>query len=68
MGFFAKFCFILSWDINLNPGPVHEIQNKNLLYIPPLHDFSFSGDDFDHNVHSFSKNVCRSDWDVFKKE
>ena len=23
---------MLSWDINLNPGPVHGIQNENLLH------------------------------------
>ena len=24
---------MLSWDINLNPGPVHGIQNESLLHL-----------------------------------
>ena len=28
-GSFCKILLILSWDINLNPGPIHGIQNEN---------------------------------------
>ena len=30
-GSFRKILLTLSWHINLNPGPVHGIQNENLL-------------------------------------
>ena len=32
-GFFCKILLMLSWDINLNPGPVHGIQSENLLHL-----------------------------------
>ena len=45
-GSFHKILLTLSWDINLNPGPVHGIQNKKLLHIFPFYDCNFSGDNF----------------------
>ena len=32
-GSFRKILLILSWDENLNPGPVHGIQNEYLLHL-----------------------------------
>ena len=67
-GSFLKILLILSWNINLNPGPVHGIQNKNLLHVLSFHDSSFTGDEFYYNLKSLSKNMSRNDWDVFQKE
>ena len=66
--YFFKVSLKFSWDINLNPGPVHEIQNENLLHVPPLYDCSFSVDGFDYNLSRLRKNVSRNDWHVFKEE
>ena len=67
MGLSAKFLLILSWDINLNPGPVHGNQSENLLHVLPFHDCNFSGDGFYYNPNSLSKNESRNEWNVFKK-
>ena len=67
-GFFRKILLILSWDININPRPVHGIQNKNLLHVLPFHDCNFSGYRFYYNPNCLSKNVSRNEWDIFKKE
>ena len=64
---FCKILLILSWDINLNPGPVHGIQNENLLHALPFHDCIFSGDSFYYNLNSLSENVSINEWNVFKK-
>ena len=64
---FHKILLIFSWDINLNPGPVHGIQNENLLQVLPFHDCNFSGDDFYYNPNSLSENESRNEWNVFKK-
>ena len=66
-GSFCNVLVILFWDINLNPRPVHGIQNENLLHVLSFHDCNFSGDGIYHNLNSLSKNVSRNDWDVFKK-
>ena len=66
-GTFRKILLILSWDINLNPGTVHGIQNENLLHVLPFHDCGFSGDEFYYKLNSLSEDVSRNDWDVFKK-
>ena len=66
-GSFRKILLILSWDINLNPGPVHGIQNGNLLYVLQFHDCNFSGDDFYYNPNSLSENESKYEWNVFKK-
>ena len=62
---FRKILLILSWDINLNPGPVHGIHNENLLHVLPFRNCSFSGDGFYYNLNIHSKNVSRNEWDVF---
>ena len=64
---FHKILLILSWDINLNSGPAHGIQNENLLHVLPFQDCSFSGDGFYYNQNSLSENVSRNEWDVLKK-
>ena len=66
-GSFCKIPLKLSWDINLNPGPVHGIQNENLLHMLLLHDRIFSGDSFYYNPNSLSKNESRNECNVFKK-
>ena len=59
--FLRKIVLILSWDINLNPGPVHGIQNENLLHALPFHDCNFSGDNFYYNINSLSENDSRDE-------
>ena len=43
-GSFCKILFIFSWNENLNLGPVHGIQNENLLHVLPFHDCKISRD------------------------
>ena len=64
---FRKILLILSWDINLNPGPVYWVQNENLLHVLSFYECSFSRDRFYYNLNSFSENVSQNDRDVFKK-
>ena len=66
-GSFLKVLLILSYDINLNLGPVHGIQNENLLHTLSFHDCNFSGDKFYYNPNSLNKNKSRNEWNVFKK-
>ena len=61
----SKVLLILSWHINLNSGPVHEIQNENLLHVLPFHDCNFSGDDFYYNPNR--ENESMNEWNVFKQ-
>ena len=65
---FCKILHILTWDINLNQGPVHRIQNENLLQVVLFHDCNFSRNGVDYNLNNFTGNVSKNDWDVFKKE
>ena len=67
-GSFRKILLILPWDINLNPGPVHGIQNENLLHVLLFYDYIFSGDGFHYNPNSLSENESRNVWNVFKKK
>ena len=62
---FRKILVILSRDINLNPGPVHGIQNENLFHVLPFHDCVFSVDGFYSNLNSVSENLSRNRWNVF---
>ena len=55
-----KILLILSWDINLNSGPVHGIQNQSLFHVLPFHDCIFSGDGFYYHLNSLSENVRRN--------
>ena len=66
-GSFCRILLILSWDINVNAGPVHGIQNENLLHVLRFHDCNFSGDNFYYNPNSISENESRNGWNVFKK-
>ena len=66
-GSFLKIMLILSWGINLNPVPVHGIQNENLLHVLPFHACTFFRDGFYYNQNSLSENVSRNEWNVFKK-
>ena len=55
-GSFHYILPILSWNINLTPGPVHGIQNENLLHMLSFHDdCSFSEDEFNYNLNSLPK-------------
>ena len=49
--FSQNSAYILSWDISLNPGPVHGSQNENLLQVLPFHDSIFPGDGFYYNLN-----------------
>ena len=66
-GSFRKILLTLSWDINLNLGQVHGIQNENLFHVLPFHDCIFCEDGFSYNLNSLSENVSRNKWNVFKK-
>ena len=66
-GSFLKVLLILSYDINLNLGPVHGIQNENLLHTLSFHDCNFCGNKFYYNPNSLNKNKSRNEWNVFKK-
>ena len=66
-GSFLKIWLILSWDLNLDSGPVHGIQKENLLHVLSFHRCRFFKDRFCYNLNSLSKNVSRKDWDLFKK-
>ena len=48
-GSFHKILLIISWNINLNPGPVYGIQDENLHHVLPFYDYIFSGDGFYYN-------------------
>ena len=43
-GSFRKILLIFSWNENLNLGPVHGIQNENLLHVLPFHYCKISRD------------------------
>ena len=66
-GPFCKILLILSWDINLIPGPVRGIQNEHLLHVLRFDDCNFSGDNFYYNPNSFNENESSNEWNVFKK-